>query len=148
MGSFAWKGRDPRGDLVQGVIDADTDDLVADQLLAIGVSPLSISPRGSAPVAAAPNVWEALTSPPVNDQDLLLLSRQMYTLLKAGVPILRALAGLQTSATKRSVAVVLEGRYNNAEPWRDAKDHTFQAGQHYFVGGRVDAYEIYRGWIY
>ena len=34
-------------------------------------------------------------------------------------------------------AVVLEGRYNNAENWRDTKNHEFQAGQHYFVGGNT-----------
>ncbi len=30
MAAYAWKGRDPRGDAVQGVIDADTADAVAD----------------------------------------------------------------------------------------------------------------------
>ncbi|NOT35548.1 MAG: GMC family oxidoreductase [Candidatus Eisenbacteria bacterium] len=34
-------------------------------------------------------------------------------------------------------SVVLEGRYNNAEKWRDAKGHEFQPGQHYFVGGNT-----------
>jgi len=37
-------------------------------------------------------------------------------------------------------AVVLEGRYNNAEKWRDAKGKEFQAGQHYFVGGNTKFY--------
>jgi hypothetical protein len=35
--------------------------------------------------------------------DVLLFSRQMHTLLKAGVPIMRALAGLQESATNRAM---------------------------------------------
>jgi MSHA biogenesis protein MshG len=109
MTSFAWKGRDPRGDLVQGVIDADSDDAVADQLLAIGVSPVSIAAKTAAAAAATSpgGAWEALRTPPVNDEDLLLLSRQLYTLQKAGVPILRALAGLEASNAKRAVANVL-----------------------------------------
>ncbi len=37
-------------------------------------------------------------------------------------------------------AVVLEGRYNNAESWRDSKGREFQAGQHYFVGGNTKFY--------
>ncbi len=37
--------------------------------------------------------------PKVKTIDLLLFSRQLHTLLRSGVPILRALAGLQESAT-------------------------------------------------
>lgn len=109
MASYAWKGRDPQGDLVTGVIDAPDDDAVADQLLAIGVSPLTIMSKaaGTASGAAPASVWTALRTSPVNDDDLLLLSRQMYTLQRAGVPLLRALAGLQASTAKASVAAVL-----------------------------------------
>ena len=42
--------------------------------------------------------------------DLLLFSRQMYTLLKAGVPILRALAGLQESSINPAFKDVLQER--------------------------------------
>ncbi len=107
MASYAWKGRDPRGDLVQGVIDAASDNAVADQLLAIGVSPVSIALKAGNLAAAPSGVWEALRASPVTDEDLLLLSRQLYTLQKAGVPLLRSLAGLQSSTAKRSVAAVL-----------------------------------------
>ena len=34
-------------------------------------------------------------------------------------------------------AAVLEGRYNNADPWLDGKGNEFQAGTHYFVGGNT-----------
>ena len=37
-------------------------------------------------------------------------------------------------------SVVLEGRYNNAESWLDAKGREFQPGQHYFVGGNTKFY--------
>ena len=107
MASFSWKGRDPRGDTVQGVLDADTADGVADQLLAIGVSPLSITPKAGALGVTQVGAWDSLRNAPVNDEDLLLLSRQMFTLQRAGVPILRALAGLQASTAKRSVVAVL-----------------------------------------
>jgi MSHA biogenesis protein MshG len=107
MASFAWKGRDPRGDLVEGVTDAVSDAAVADQLLAIGVSPLSIAQRSTAFVPTPANLWEALRAAPVSEEDLLLLSRQLYTLQKAGVPLLRSLAGLQASTDKKAVAAVL-----------------------------------------
>src|SRR5262249_54755488 len=37
-------------------------------------------------------------------------------------------------------AVVLEGRYNNAEPWVDKDGREFQAGTHYYVGGNTKFY--------
>ncbi len=37
-------------------------------------------------------------------------------------------------------AVVLEGRYNNADPWHDKDGKEFQAGTHYFVGGNTKFY--------
>lgn len=37
-------------------------------------------------------------------------------------------------------AAVLEGRYNNADTWRDADGREFQAGTHYFVGGNTKFY--------
>jgi MSHA biogenesis protein MshG len=107
MTSFAWKGRDPRGELVEGVTDAASDAAVADQLLAIGVSPVSIAQRSTALVATPASLWEALRASPVSEEDLLLLSRQLYTLQKAGVPLLRSLAGLQASTDKKAVAAVL-----------------------------------------
>ena len=107
MSSFAWKGRNARGELVEGVIDADDDAAVADQLLATGVSPVSIAARATALGATTGNAWQALRAAPVTTEDVLMFSRQMYTLQRAGVPILRALAGLQASTPKASLVTLL-----------------------------------------
>ena len=110
MATFAYKGRNPQGELVQGRLDADNDNAVADQLLAIGVTPLVITANVAATAVAALKAdgpWQSLRNAPVNDEDLLLLSRQMFTLQKAGVPILRALAGLQASTPKKSLITLL-----------------------------------------
>lgn len=107
MTSFAWRGRNARGELVQGVIDADDDAAVADQLLATGVSPVAIAARAQAIGASTGNAWRALRAAPVTTEDLLMFSRQMFTLQRAGVPILRALAGLQASTPKAALVALL-----------------------------------------
>jgi len=107
MQSFAWRGRDQRGDEIAGVIDADTDAAVADQLLAGGVTPVQISSRGASLSAPSQDWWQALRASPVSLLDQLLFSRQMYTLQRAGVPILRALAGLQASTAKSALISLL-----------------------------------------
>ena len=44
MARFAWRGRDPQGELVQGALDGEHDGAIADQLLAGGVTPVQIQP--------------------------------------------------------------------------------------------------------
>ncbi len=65
-------------------------------LLGNGVTPVEIGETAAPRRDAEPGRLR-LSRPRVKAIDLLLFSRQMYTLLKAGVPILRALAGLQES---------------------------------------------------
>jgi MSHA biogenesis protein MshG len=118
MASFAWRGRNAQGEMAQGVMEAEDDNRVADQLLAIGIAPLAISVRSV--VAANPlGAWQSLRSPPVNDVDVLMLSRQMYTLQKAGVPILRALAGLQASTQKTALVALLEDLRSSLDQGRE-----------------------------
>jgi len=107
MPAFAYRGRDARGSLVTGKLEGASSGAVADQLLAIGVTPVEISPAGVSAGAAVPEWWRRLSAPAITDVDVMLFSRQMYALLKAGVPILRALAGLQQSANNRSLAEVI-----------------------------------------
>ena len=107
MSRFAWRGRDPRGELAQGVLDGDNDDAVADQLIAIGVTPLAITTSVDTTPDAPAGVWQTLRATPVHGEDLLLFSRQMYTLQRAGVPILRALAGLEASTPKRTLVTLI-----------------------------------------
>ncbi|MFZ2652474.1 MAG: type II secretion system F family protein [Burkholderiaceae bacterium] len=107
MQAFAWRGRNHLGEPIVGVIDADTEDAVADQLLATGVTPVQITLKGTSLSAPKQNWWQALRAAPVSTQDVLLFSRQMYTLQRAGVPILRALSGLQASTAKPALIALL-----------------------------------------
>jgi MSHA biogenesis protein MshG len=100
MAVYSWKGRNNRGEAVSGQLDAMTEGGVADQLLSIGVAPVTIVLAEAATAAAGEGLLARLNRQPVVEEDLMIFSRQMYTLNKAGVPILRAFAGLQASATK------------------------------------------------
>ncbi|MFZ3126601.1 MAG: type II secretion system F family protein [Rhodoferax sp.] len=108
MAMYEWRGRNKRGEAVQGQLEAMTEGGVADQLSSIGVAPVHIA---LAPVVADGQTegWlERLTRKPVVPEDIMVFSRQMYTLNKAGVPILRAFAGLQASATKPAMVEMLK----------------------------------------
>jgi MSHA biogenesis protein MshG len=51
--------------------------------------------------------------------ELMLFSRQMYTLLKAGVPIMRALAGLQESTRNPAFAAMLQDMRESLDSGRE-----------------------------
>ena len=107
MDRFNWKGRNVRGELITGTLNAGSEAAVADQLLAGGVTPVTIAPNADIAALARPSWWQALHSHPITPEDTLVLARQLYSLLRAGVPLLRALAGLQASAIKPALALML-----------------------------------------
>ncbi len=108
MATFAWRGHNARGELVQGQLDAAGEGAVADQLIAMGVAPVHIAVSVAKAGDAAENWWTRLNRKAVSVEDILVFSRQMYTLNKAGVPILRAFAGLQASAVKPAMVDLLK----------------------------------------
>jgi MSHA biogenesis protein MshG len=104
MPSFAYTARDTQGSQMQGVIDAADSAAAADILIGRSLIPLDITE-----VSAGESVFAQLTRPrrQINDEDIMFFSRQMYTLMKAGVPILQALSGLRDSATHPGFADML-----------------------------------------
>jgi len=108
MAIYAWRGRNVRGEAVQGQLEAMTEGGVADQLMSIGVAPVHIAIAPEKTETATDNWFARLNRKPVVVEDILVFSRQMYTLNKAGVPILRAFAGLEASATKPAMVDMLK----------------------------------------
>ena len=109
--NFSYTGRSTEG-AVSGVLEAATAGAAADTLMARGVTPLQIkqagaSERPSTSTKPAFDLQQWLL-PKVGPVDLLLFSRQLHTLLKSGVPILRALAGLQESAPNQRMKQTLQ----------------------------------------
>ena len=119
MAIYAWRGRNNRGEAVSGKLDAMSEGGVADQLLAIGVAPVHIALVEGSSETGAENWFEKLNRKPVVEQDIMVFSRQMYTLNKAGVPILRAFAGLQASADKPAMVDLLKDIRSSLDQGRE-----------------------------
>jgi len=119
---FAYKGRNARGELMQGVLEAADSGAVADQLFGTGVTPVEIvvTTRKVTSNSGAPESWWArLREKPVGSMDVQLFSRQMHTLLKSGVPIMRGLAGLQESATNPAFGRVIKDLRESLDSGRE-----------------------------
>ena len=108
MPFFANKARNARGELLQGVLESADSHAAVDQLFSTGVTPVEIVLTKRRTADEADDWWSRLTEQKVRSIDVQLFSRQIYTLLKSGVPIMKGLAGLQESAINKSFARVLK----------------------------------------
>lgn len=98
MSHFLFTGRDAQGAKVSGSRESASADSLASELLAERITPLTIDEQ--APVTDS-DAWaqlkERLRRKRVDLEELIIFCRQMYSLSKAGVPIIRAIGGLAES---------------------------------------------------
>ncbi len=121
MPVFSYKGRSGRGEMVQGSLEGVDSGAIADQLLNTGITPTEIKiSRTARTKAEGPSMWQRLSQDKsVDPIELMLFSRQMYTLLKAGVPIMRALAGLQESSQNPTFALMIQDLRESLDSGRE-----------------------------
>ena len=106
MPFYAYKGRNARGEMLQGVLEGADTGAVASQLFGTGITPVEIV-EAKKPAANQDGWLAALLERKVTSMDVQMFSRQIYTLLKSGVPIMRGLAGLQESATNKAFGRII-----------------------------------------
>lgn len=119
MPYFTFKGRNTRGELITGTLEGGDAGVIADQLMNTGITPVDIQASRRAVGEELPQWWRNLGRREVTLLDLMLFSRQMYTLLKAGVPILKALAGLQESAVNPTLVEVIKDLRQSLDAGRE-----------------------------
>lgn len=106
MPLYSYKGRDSVGNQVSGSLDGVNENAVAEALMSRGVVPLSIKEE-KASSSSRSFSFHNIFSGGVTQTDLLMFCRQMYTLSKAGIPIMRALHGLSETLTNRKFVEIL-----------------------------------------
>jgi len=100
---------------VEGLLEGASAADIADSLLARGITPLGIAPAADAGGGAAIQLFK----PKVEQIDVLLFTRQLHTLIKAGVPLMRALTGLQESASNPAMREMLQALRESLESGRE-----------------------------
>ncbi len=124
MPHFQYSGRDSNGALVSGSVDASSSEEVAALLFGDRVTPIEISeaekkkasrkrrqPKKSVLGEDASFIDRAnafLARNRVEIDELIMFSRQMYSLTKAGLPLDRAIKGLKSSLTNPLFQAILD----------------------------------------
>jgi len=120
MASFKYTGRNSSGSAVKGTIEASNTSAVAEQLLRKNITPIAINAtdKKQSENLASKDIREIFGFTHVSLEELIIFSRQMYALMRSGVPILRAVNGMAESSTSVSlkkalveIASQLEGGY-------------------------------------
>jgi len=96
MSLFAYRGRSPRGELVEGRLDAESAEQIAVRLMGAGITPIDIELAGDGDTTLRRLLLRFGVGQPTT-ADLIMFSRQMHTITKAGVPLLRGIKGLQST---------------------------------------------------
>lgn len=95
MPFFLYQARDSKGNLTKGQIEASSESAAADLLMARQEIPLKITLTNDEDSSV--QLFEGLFNR-IRTQDLVVFSRQMYSLTKAGIPMIRAIVGLADSS--------------------------------------------------
>ncbi len=96
MANFRFQGRSDQGQLVEGTMEATSQDAVASLLLGQGVTPTKIIELDAAQ-SVLNELFKKLKREKIKDVDKIMFCRQMYTITKSGIPLVRGIRGLAAS---------------------------------------------------
>jgi MSHA biogenesis protein MshG len=102
---FSYRARTSSGELATGVLEAADASAVAQILAGRSFTPIEIIENGQELMAELSQI--SFLTPNITLDDLVIFSRQMYSLAKSGIPVLRAVRGLaDTTGSKRMAAAL------------------------------------------
>lgn len=113
MAAFTYVGRNSSGTKVKGSMDAANAGVVAENLNRQRIVPISIIEEKSKASSQSGSVGdidlnELLGFDIVSLDELIVFCRQMYALVRSGVPILRAINGMADSSTSKHLKTALQ----------------------------------------
>ena len=109
------------GQTVSGVVTAENADGAAKQITAKGMIPLSISvgQQQKPDSDLGKQIKALMPKPKVSINELILFSRQMYSIAKAGVPLIQGISRLAESTSNETLAALLLEIARDLESGRD-----------------------------
>jgi MSHA biogenesis protein MshG len=115
---FRYNGRTARGEAVNGSLEADTAEALATHLFARGITPTEIKPVAKSQESVT-DVWRRLGFGQPQLTDLILFSRQMFSITKAGLPLLRGIRSIAESTPNPVLREVLGSVIDSLQAGRE-----------------------------
>jgi len=118
MAFYTYQAKDSQGKLIKGTLEAVNQAAAADSLLKKQCIPMRIVETKKTADSASFDIND-LFEKPVDLEDLIIFSRQMYSLMKAGIPIIRAIIGLAETTTHKRFSDTLKDLVTQLEQGRN-----------------------------
>lgn len=106
--TFSYTGRDSSGKLVKGRVDAAGEASVVSRLRTMGIAPVSIQQVSGATGLNRDISMGGLFDKKVTIKDLAVMSRQLATMIGAGLPLLKSLTILADQSENPKLASTLD----------------------------------------
>jgi type II secretory pathway component PulF len=102
MALYSYKAVDPKGKKIEGSLEASSESDVSTQLAKLGYMPITISFKGEKNASKGSKQFAR-----VNQQALIVFTRQFATIIKAAVPILEGLGVLSEQSEDLALKAAL-----------------------------------------
>ena len=121
MARYAFRAQEPSGRVVTGHREGSSRQSVAQDLAGDGLTPIRVEPDDplATPDSADKGLNRALFAPGVKLDEVVLLSRQLHSLTRAGVTAVRAYRGLAESGRNPTLKAALNDVADNLEAGSD-----------------------------
>ena len=96
MAIYQFKGRNVEGRLITGQLDASSPDAAVNQLLGRGITPVDVA-EFVEQLSLSERFARATNRGKVEPVELIMFCRQMHTISRAGIPLVKGLRGLAAS---------------------------------------------------
>lgn len=106
--TWAYKGRDAAGKVVKGKVDAPSEAAVVTRLRTMGLTPIDIRESAAGSGLQMEITFGGESKKRVSLKDLAVMSRQLSTMVDAGLSLLRALTILSEQTENKTLARTLE----------------------------------------
>lgn len=120
MPQFSYAGKSAQGGPLKGIIEAASAQAAAQALLSQNIVPISIEETKKVSGTKNSSGFDigSLLEQKVGLDEMIIFSRQMYSLLKAGIPIIRAIKGLSENASHKRFQEILKDIADQLEQGR------------------------------
>ena len=120
MPQFSYAGKSAQGGPLKGIIEAASAQAAAQALLSQNIVPISIEETKKVSGTNNSSGFDigSLLEQKIGLDEMIIFSRQMYSLLKAGIPIIRAIKGLSENASHKRFQEILKDIADQLEQGR------------------------------
>lgn len=123
MAQFAYKAMDRGGKEIKGMIEAATEDIVIERLRGMGYYPTEVKRQKAAAATQADlfelpgikHIVKALNRGKVAGKHMMAFTRQLATLIGAGLPLLRSLRILEEQTSNKNLKEAVTGVADDVE---------------------------------